>query len=93
MELMPRVDPMLQRIRLHDDLATVEPARCPGCGAPIRVDFWPGGRYFQVRCEGHKLHLSELQETDEPQPWWPERVVEPVESIMTRFVDEPRPGP
>ena len=64
MELMPRVDPILQRIRLHDDLATVEAARCPGCGAAIRVDFWPDGAYSQVRCEGRILHLSVLQEID-----------------------------
>jgi hypothetical protein len=92
MELMSQVDPILQRIRLHDELATVEAARCPGCGAAIRVDFWPGGRHFQVRCEGRILHLSELQTTDEPPPWWTERVVEPVESITTHFVDEPRSG-
>ena len=52
MELMPQVDHILQRIRLHDDLATVEAAKCPSCGAAIRVDFWPGGRHFQVRCDG-----------------------------------------
>ena len=68
LELMPHVDPILQRIRLHDDLATVEASRCPGCGAAVRVDFWPGGRYFQLRCEGHTLHLSVLQKTDEPPP-------------------------
>jgi hypothetical protein len=90
MELMPQVDPILRRIRLHDDLATIEAARCPGCGASIRVDFWPGGQHFQVRCEGRTLHLSELQTTDKPPPWWTERVIEPVESIITRFVDEPR---
>jgi hypothetical protein len=83
MELMPQVDPILQRIRHHDDLATVEAVRCPGCGAAIRVDFWPRGRLFQIRCEGRILHLSEMQSIDEPPPWWTARVVEPVESIET----------
>jgi hypothetical protein len=92
MELIPRVDPILQRIRLHDDLATVEAARCPGCGAAIRVDFWPGGRYFQVRCEGRILHCSVLQKIDEPPPWWTAWMFKPVESIITRFADEPHPG-
>jgi len=93
MEPMPGVDPILQRVRRHDDLATIEATKCPGCGAAIRVDFWPEGRYFQIRCEGHPLHLSVLQDIDEPPPWWPARVVEPVESIVTCFVDEPRTGP
>jgi hypothetical protein len=89
MELIPQVEPILQRIQLHDDHATVEAARCPGCGAAIRVDFWPDGRHFQARCDGRILHLSERQTTDKPPPWWTAQVVEPVESITTPFVDKP----
>ena len=54
----------------------------------ICVGFWPGGRHFQVPCEGRVLHLSELQTIDEPPSWWTARFVGPVESITTCFVDE-----
>jgi hypothetical protein len=87
LELMPGVEAILRRVRLHD---AIEATPCPGCGAAIRVDFWPEGRFFQVRCAGRPLHLSVLQEIDTPPHWWRARVVEPVESIVTYFADAPQ---
>lgn len=90
MELMSGVEPILRRVRLHDDLAAIESTPCPGCGAAIRVDFWPDGGSFQIRCAGRPLHLSVLQGIDGPPPWWPTRVIEPVESIVTYLADVPQ---
>lgn len=77
------IDPVIRRIRRHEDVATIEAIPCPCCGARIRITFWPGGRAFQVLCSGGPPHLSVLQVIGEPPPWWTERVVEPVESIIS----------
>ena len=92
MELMPAVEPILRQVRRHAALAEIEATPCPGCGAPIRVDIWPDGYSFQVRCSGGPLHLSVLQGIDDPPPWWAERVVQPVESIATAFADATQTG-
>ena len=82
------IEPVLRRIRRHDDLAEIEATPCPCCGARIRVCIWPDGLAFQVLCSGHPPHFSVLQSIGTPPPWWTERVIEPVESIVSYFRDE-----
>lgn len=84
------IEPILRRVRHHDELAAIEATPCPCCGSGLRVLIWPDGRAFQVMCIGEPPHMSTLQDLDSPPPWWAERVIEPVESIATYFVDAPR---
>jgi hypothetical protein len=77
------IEPLLRRVRHHDDLAVIEATPCPCCGAALRVLVWPDGRYFQLLCAGVPPHMSTLQDLDPPPPWWAERVIEPVESIVS----------
>ncbi len=84
------IEPILRRIRRHDDLESIEATPCPCCGARIRVLFWPDGLCFQVVCSGHPPHFSVLEDINDLPPWWIERVIEPVESIVSYFRDERR---
>lgn len=79
------IEPVLRRIRRHDDVSAIEATPCPCCGAHIRVCFYPDGHFFHVLCTGSPPHLSVLQDTSEPPPWWTERIIEPVESIVSYF--------
>jgi hypothetical protein len=86
------IDPLLRRIRHHDELAAVEATPCPCCGAGLRVLFWPDGRAFQLLCSARPAHMSTLQSIESPPPWWAERVIEPVEAIVSYFADAPEAG-
>ena len=83
------IEPLLSRVRRHDDLAAIEGTPCPACGAALRIVIYPDGRFFQVLCAGKPPHMSTLQHLDSPPPWWAERVVEPVESLVSYFVAAP----
>jgi hypothetical protein len=79
------IDPVLRRIQNHDCLVAIEATACPCCGSALRVLFYPDGRLFQVLCAGQPPHISTLQDIESPPPWWCERIVQPVESIVTLF--------
>ena len=81
------IEALLNQIRRHDDLASIEATPCPSCNAPLRVIFWPDGRSFQVLCTGEPPHFTTLQDIDSPPPWWAERVIEPVESLVSYFAN------
>ena len=84
------LEPFLSRIRRHEDLADVDAVPRPCCGARLRVFFYPDGQSFQVLCDGSAMHLSVLQDIDDPPNWWKERVAEPVESMVSYFIDAPQ---
>ena len=81
------IEPILRCVRVHEDLDAIEANPCPCCGSPIRVDFWPGGHSYTIRCLGKPMHMAVCQHIDRPPRWWIRRVIEPVESIETHFVD------
>ncbi len=77
------IEPVLRRIQNHDHLVAIEATACPCCGSRLRVLFYPDGRSFQIPCAGQPPHFSTLQDIESPLPWWCERIVQPVESIVT----------